>query len=252
MLSEIKKSLAELGFNHNEIKVYVALTQLGEAPAAQIAKKAGLPRTTAISILAKLAEENYLTQHRYRGVTYYWVESPQAIASAFETKIKVANDLNSLLTDLYRSETHFPYAQVYDTKNSIRNFIEKFIAAQPKKSTIYTIDTPSAGNYSKIYSEQIGSSMLSKKQVRGISTRTLVPHGSIGTINPAKLAAQKIELRELPKEIDFKASFWLAQNQLVHFSGNPPFAVVIKHPLIVKSFESIYDFLWKTSRQSTQ
>jgi sugar-specific transcriptional regulator TrmB len=251
MIIEIKKSLKELGFHENEIKVYVALTQLGEAPAAQIAKKAGLPRTTAISILNKLAEDNYLTQHRYRGVTYYWVESPQAIASSLETKIKVAEDLTALLTDLYRSETHFPHAEVYDTKSGIRNFIEKLLAGLPKKTTIYTIDTPSAGNYSKIYSERIGSSMLSKKHARDILTKTLVPHGSIASIDPEKLAGQKIELRELPQGVDFKASLWLVQDQLIHFSGNPPFIVAIKHPLIVKSMEAMYRYFWQISEPAT-
>lgn len=249
MIIEIKKSLKELGFHENEIKIYIALTQLGEAPAAQVAKKAGLPRTTAISILNKLAEDNYLTQHRYRGVTYYWVESPQAIASSLETKMKIAQDLNSLLTDLYRSETHFPHAEVYDTKNGIRNFIEKLLAGLPKKSVIHTIDTPSAGNYSRIYSERIGSSMLGKKEARSILTKTLVPHGGIASIHPEKLAGQKIELRELPQEIDFKASLWLVQGQLIHFSGNPPFIVAIKHPLIVKSMEALYYYFWDASRK---
>ena len=55
----IAKQLTELGFNSNEARVYVALTQLGEANATNIAKKADLPRTTAISILQKLEKEKW-------------------------------------------------------------------------------------------------------------------------------------------------------------------------------------------------
>jgi sugar-specific transcriptional regulator TrmB len=247
MLKEIKNSLKELGFHENEIKVYIALTQLGEAAAAQIAKKAELPRTTAISILNKLAQENYLTMHRYKGVTYYWVESPHAIVSGLETKIKVAEDLNNLLTDLYRAESHFPHATVYDTKLAIRNFIEKTLAKQKKKSVIYTIDAPGAGNYAKIYSEKIETSVLSKKKTRDIITKTLIPHGHFKTISPHKLTMQNIELRELPPGINFKASLWLVEKTLVHFSGNPPFAVAIDHEAIVDSTKSLFDFLWGIS-----
>lgn len=248
MIKEIKKNLTELGFHENEIKVYIALTQLGEAPATKVAKKADLPRTTAISILNKLAQDGYLTTHRYHGVISYWVESPHAIASNLETKIKIAEELNTLLGDLYRSETHFPGAQIFDTKNSIRNFIEKTIAGLPKKSTIYTIDTPGAGNYNKIYSENIEHSVLSKKKTRDIFTKSLVPHGSIKSISPSKLSVQNIELRELPKEIEFNASLWLVDDLLVHFSGNPPFIVAIKHPIIVSSIKSIYNYLWQISK----
>src|SRR3990172_6060250 len=104
MLNDIRANLLELGFKNNEVRVYLALTRLGEATAAQVASKAGLPRTTVISILNKLAQENYLTTHRYKGVFRYWVESPQTIVSGLETKIKVAQELSGLLSGLYRSE----------------------------------------------------------------------------------------------------------------------------------------------------
>ena len=251
-MKEIKNSLSELGFHENEIKVYLALTQLGEATAAQVAKRAELPRTTAISILNKLAQDNYLTMHRYKGLTYYWVESPHAIVASLETKIKVAEDLNGLLTDLYRAESHFPHATVYDTKLAIRNFIEKTLATQKKKSTIYTIDVPGAGNYAKIYSEKIETSVLSKKMTRDIITKTLIPHGSFKTISPHKLKVQEIELRELPAGINFTASLWLVDKTLVHFSGNPPFAVAITHEPIVQSVKSLFDFLWNISKTADQ
>jgi len=56
---QLKKVLKELGFKDNEIKVYLALTELGEAPASKVAKKAGLPRTTTIDNLEHLENENF-------------------------------------------------------------------------------------------------------------------------------------------------------------------------------------------------
>ena len=152
MIREIHENLKDLGFKDSEIKIYVSLTQLGEATAAQVAKKADLPRTTAISILEKLEKENFLTTNRYRGVTYYWIESPKTISDLFENKVEIARDLNKLLTDLYRSESQFPSARVYDTKSGIKQFIEKMLSSVKKKSIIYTIDVPNKGNYTKIYS----------------------------------------------------------------------------------------------------
>lgn len=244
MIKEIKKNLSELGFNNNEIMVYVALTQLGEAPASKIAKKADLPRTTAISILNKLAADGYLTLHHFRGTAYYWIESPRAIVGKFETKIKIAEDLNTLLANLYRSESHFPGAQIFDTKTSIRNFIENTISNLPLRSIIYTIDTPAEGNYAKIFSDNVGDTILSKKQTRAIFTKTLVPFGCLKTIEPRKANQKNIEIRELPADINFKASLWLINNLLVLFSGNPPFVVAIKHPLIVTSLKGVYDHFW--------
>ena len=155
MNNEIKNSLKNLGFRNNEIKVYMALTSLGEANAAEIAKKADLPRTTAISILEKLKEDNYLTTHKYRGTTSYWIESPQTLVNIFEHKIDIANSLGELLNKEYRQEAHFPFAETYDTKTGIRQYIEKFLCKLNKNSTIYTIDSPKSGNYAKIFSDKM-------------------------------------------------------------------------------------------------
>jgi sugar-specific transcriptional regulator TrmB len=243
----IKNQLQELGFNTNEIRVYLALTELGEAKAAAIAKQADLPRTTVISILDKLKNDNYLTAHKYRGTTYYWVESPKTIKESLLYKVDIATDLENSLNDLYRSESHFPFGQVYDTKSSIKKFIEKIISGLNKKDTIYTIDSPLEGNYVKIFSEDFNKIFLKEKKKKEVLTHTLVPHGSFAKIDPYKINNQNIIIRELPADIKFSSSLWFIKGNMVHFSGKPPFVSLVKHEIIVSSMKSIYDFLWNSS-----
>lgn len=247
MEKKVIESLKELGFKGNEIKVYISLTQLGEATASQVARKADIPRTTAISILEKLKGDNYLTTNRYKGTTYYWIESPKTIIDSFENKIDVAKKLGTFLTDLYRSEANFPYAKVYDTKSGIKQFIEKVISNTRKKSIIYTIDAPSRGNYTKIYSENIENTLVKQKIKKEIVTYTLVPFGSFSGIADHKTESQIIKIREMPAGISFLASFWFVNDMIVHFSGNPPFIAAIKHEAIARSMKSVYDFLWNIS-----
>lgn len=244
---DASQHLQELGLNQNEIKVYTALTQLGEAPASRVAKKANLPRTTAISILEKFRHENYVSTHKYKGVTYYWIESPQVLSESFLTKAAVAKELGAMFSDLYRTEAHFPYAEIHDTTSSIRKFIEKTIANLKPKSVIYTIDTPNEGNYNKIYSENIENIILSGKKKKDVHTFTLVPHGSFATIASSKLKSQNIVIRELPINIRFNGSLWIVENTIVHFSGNPPFVVALKHENITKGIKGLFDFLWEIS-----
>ena len=248
MANKIDKILKELGFTHNEVKVYIALTQLGESVASKIAKKAGLPRTTAISILDKLHESNYLSNHKYKGVTYYWIESPKTIQTVFENRIKMAEELNDLLGDMYRSEADFPSAKIYDTKQAIKNFIEKTVVNLDKKSTLYTIDSPSVGNYERIYSLDFRMTLYGIKNKKEVITRSLVPQGSYAGIDPKKIKAQNIVIREMPKEINFKAAIWILKDSLILFSGKYPFIVSIKHKLISDSIKSVYDYLWVISK----
>ncbi len=248
MLEKINTSLKELGFKPNEIKVYIALTQLGESPASKVAKKVDLPRTTVISILEKLSNDNFLSTHKYKGTTFYWIESPKTLKQILENKIKIADDLDELLSDLYHTEADFPFAQIYDSKSSIKSFIEKTIAGLPKKSTIYTIDHPGEGNYKKIFSDDIGWTLVELKNKKQVSTNTLVPYDHLDKINPKKISSQNITVKELPPEINFEASMWLIKDTLVLFSGKYPFVVAIKHKIITQSMKTVYDFLWKVSK----
>lgn len=247
MIKQIQKNLKELGFNHNESKVYIVLTQLGESTAAQVAKKADLPRTTVISILEKLNSKNHISTHRYKGVTYYWIESPRTIKESLLNRVKIADELDKMLTDLYRSEAHFPHGFIYDTKSGIKSFVEKLLINVKDKSVIYTIDSPKQGNYSKIYSDNFTSTLNELKKKKEIATMTLVPHGSFETINPEKMKIQHIIIREMPPEIKFKSSLWIVDDFVVLFSGNPPFISAVRHPAITESTKSLFDFLWNIS-----
>jgi len=249
MLQQIKNNLKELDFDSNEIKVYLASTQLGEAPASKIAKKAGLHRTTTISILERLAEAGYLSLHRYHGITYYWVESPKTLEASFANRAAIAGQLGDLLTDLYRSEANFPFANIYDTKKSIKNFIEKLLLNTKKESTIYTIDTPHQGNYSKIYSDDFHNQMLKIKKEKNIKTLTLIPANTYQEINSDKIKRQNIAIREMPAGINFESSVWFVDKFAVLFSGKPPFIVAVHHRSIVAGLKSFFDFLWPLSKE---
>jgi sugar-specific transcriptional regulator TrmB len=245
MDKKLNEYLTELGFKPSEIKVYVASTQLGEASATQIAKKISLPRTTVISILQRLEEDNYISTHRYKGKTYFWVESPRLIKDSLEQKMKVASNLEEILTELYRSESNFPFSKTFDTKTSIKKYIEKTLLETAKKSTIYTIDNPNVGNYRKIFSDDYGRILVDIKKSRQIMTKTLIPNGTKRKIDPKKLTTQEIKIRELPEGIEFPASLWIMKKKIVFFSGKLPFLVEINHPLIRESIWSLYQFLWQ-------
>lgn len=245
----LSSTLHELGLSKTEVTVYLALTQLGEAPAVIIAKKTGLPRTTVLSILERFSQQGFITTHHYRGKTYFWIESPQVLVDLFQQKASLAERLCVDLSSLYRTDFSFPFADVYDTKAGIQKFIQKFLTSLPKKALLRTIDAPGEGNYRRIYGDLVGENLLKVKRQRGIITHTLIPANDFSGIDPKKLKAQEIMLRSLPNGMTFQSSLWLSHDLLVHFSGQPPFAVAIKHPGIVEGMRGLFDILWQTAKK---
>lgn len=251
-MNNISKNLKDLGFNKNEIATYIALTGLGEAKAAPIAKRANLSRTTVISILERLEKEGLVSSNKYKGTIYWWIESPHILKSIYENKVNIADSMVEELSSLYRSDHIFPGAKIYDTKEGIRNFTERLLISLKKGSTIYTIDSPRVGNYQKIFSDEYNTVFVGLKKKRSIVTRTLVPAGTFATIDENKLVAQNIVIRELPPKIEFESSVWFTSDVVVLFSSKPPYLVAVKNPAIYEGLKSIYDFLWQVSEPKNQ
>ncbi|XLQ20533.1 MAG: hypothetical protein ACKUBY_01995 [Candidatus Moraniibacteriota bacterium] len=170
------------------------------------------------------------------------------IKKSLEQKVVIADELDILLTDLYRSESDFPYAKIYDTKSSIKSFIETLISKTENGTTIYTIDNPKSGNYRKILSKKFYYDMIAMKNKNNITTQTLIPEGTYKTINPQKIIDRNIEIHELPKNVEFKASLWIIDNTLVLFSGKYPFIVAVNHKIITSSIKSFFDYFWMIAK----
>jgi DNA-binding Lrp family transcriptional regulator len=246
-MNKIAKNLKDLGFSKNEITTYIALTGLGEAKAAAIAKRADLSRTTVINILERLEKEGLVSSNKYKGSISWWIESPHILKNIYENKISIANSMVDALSGMYRADHIFPGAKIYDTKEGIKNFTERLLISLKHGSIICTIDSPRVGNYQKIFSDEYNTVFVNLKKKRSIITRTLVPAGTFATIDKRKLAQQNITIRELPPKIEFESSVWFTSDVTVFFSSKPPYLVAIKNPAIYDGLKSIYDFLWQTS-----
>jgi len=246
-MNKISKNLIALGFNKNEVATYIALTGLGEAKAAAIAKRADLSRTTVISILERLEKEGLVSSNKYKGSISWWIESPHILKNIYENKVSIADSMVEELSSLYRADHIFPGTKVYDTKEGIKNFKERLLISLKKGSIIYTIDSPRVGNYQKTFSDEYNTVFLGLKKKRSIVTRTLVPSGTFATINRHKLADQNITIRELPPKIEFESSVWFTSDVVVFFSSKPPYLIALKNLAIYDGLKSIYDFLWQIS-----
>ena len=88
MLDLIKK----LGLNENEIKVYLALLELGPSLVTKIAQKAGINRTSSYDILERLVRYNLVTYASGQGSKKeYSAMPPYNLISFLERQQKEKN-----------------------------------------------------------------------------------------------------------------------------------------------------------------
>ena len=72
-MKDIEKKLVDQGFTVKEAKLYIATLSLGEATATDIAKRAGIERTTSYNILPTLVRKGLVDTTEKGGVKYFLV-----------------------------------------------------------------------------------------------------------------------------------------------------------------------------------
>jgi hypothetical protein len=123
-----------------------------------------------------------------------------------------------LLKDLYHSNNDIPFSQVYDTKQSIANFIEKTVLTLKKNCTIKVIESPKEKNYDVFFTSEYFDRLVSIKNKNNILTQTLIQHNSFDIIKKSSLQKQKIVIREMDENINFEASIWIIEDKIILFS----------------------------------
>ena len=129
----ITERLENLGISGKLASIYLALLQLGSAPAGEIARYAGISRTTAYDLLAELSRRRLATQS-CRGKTNIWVaEPPESLKSIPQQQLSLIDSLLPDLNALYNTDSAKPSITYYDGVEGIKSVWEEMLACKDRE-----------------------------------------------------------------------------------------------------------------------
>ena len=135
-MNGVKEKLRELGFSEKEATVYLTLLGVGAAVASDIAKRAGLKRSTAYVILESLAEKGLVSAVDRRGVRLYHaapaeqlVQYMRNMASRYEGFVDVAKVLSQKLKAPRAASTPAPKVQIFQGMDAVKSVYEDVLAS---------------------------------------------------------------------------------------------------------------------------
>ncbi len=127
------KILEEIGFTQGQIKVYMALIQLGESTIGPISKKAKVTPAKVYPILEKLKDKGLITHVIKSGTKYFQALNPNRILDYMEDKEKKLHaqkteikDLIPTLVSQQESEA-IQYATIYESYNGIKTLYDEIL-----------------------------------------------------------------------------------------------------------------------------
>ena len=236
--------LKEYGLSDNEIKVYLASLVLGTSKVNEIAKKAGLLRTTAYEVLKSLVEQGLVSYVIKSGVRYFEVSDPNKLISILEEKKDKINSILPELEALKSSATEKPMIELYEGKAGIKTILGDIIRLRPKE----ILQMNSARIFQTL--EFYFPHWINKRVENRIHSRVLQERVKI---TEELKGRNKVELREikfLPEKFKINTANLIYGDKMAILTMKEDIiGVVIESKEIVETQRSMFEILWGISKK---
>lgn len=238
------KDLEQFGLDDKKAKVYLAVLELGEAKAFDVAKKANLERPTTYDVLQKLAKEGLISFYEKRGVRYFVAENPETIQRQLQAKQQALASLLPRLKSIHNTLENKPHIKFYEEIAGIRTVLEDTLTAGNKK----LCGILSMADLFKIPGRKFMDNYTALRIQAGINLRVI-------RSRPKEVAeywqtdvAAKRELRYAPADKIFNMTMYIYNNKVSLISSQKEnFGMIIESKELHENMQNLFEALWQIS-----
>jgi len=241
---DFEQQLATMGLDGKLYRAYVAVLELGEAPVQMVAKKAGLGRTTAYDLLAKLEKDGLIHMVERGNKRHVVAEDPVVIMQRLELKRQVMGDLLPQLRSIYNRAKSKPDIRFYEGEEGIRTVLWDTLTCRSKNlrgilSMNELTETPGLEEFDLYIAERLK---------RGIHLRVLRSASKdVDTIWPQS-AADLRELRYAPPAVLLSMTTYIYDDKVVFISSKKEnYGMIFQSEEFSRLHENLFEGIWAIS-----
>jgi len=241
-----QKQLIELGFQEKEASVFLSLLELGPSTATEIARKAGINRTTSYDILESLSSRGLISLIPEAKIQKYAAQDPKKVIDFLENKVrntkKQLEKATSLLPELmsvYNTKEK-PRVKFYEGIEEMKEAFEDTLTAKTE-ILAYAVGE----DMYKALSEKYFNDYFKKRVAKNISVRVIAPDDE-GTKKVIENDAEELRTTLLvPKEtFYFSVETNIYNNKVLLISWREKFAVLVESAQIADSQRKMFELAW--------
>lgn len=246
----LMNTLVSTGLSPKEVGVYIALLELGKGTVSQIARKAGINRTTGYDILDNLVNIGVISISGKEPKQEYVAESPEAlktfIAREIENKKDALKEVEKIVPELttMHNKTARPRVFFYEGKEGLKQVYEDTLTSHEPIRAYASVDDVHATlpNYFPDYYKR-----RAKKNI---------PIRAIFTDNPEGRALSKYDVEEkresvfIPESIyGFHPEINIYDNKIMIASWREQLGIIIESEEIADAMKKIYELAWAEAKR---
>lgn len=244
-MENIVKNLIDSGLEEEEANIYLAILLLGKATISDIARKAGIKRTTIYSYIGELLRKDLIHKTAKGRRIYYIAEHPEKIIRRLEAKKKKIEAVLPQLTKFYCSASFRPNLRYYEGIEGMREIYREMTKTSKILYSVFSAD-----EYNNVFTEEDGWEFLNNIREHGGKLKYLVEDTEEGRrylkggyhkgIGSGKLLPKGFSLSHSEVQVTGNKVTMLS---LVNLVG-----VIIENPEIAEVQKNFIEFIWKNTK----
>lgn len=237
---ELKNQLEQLDLTGKKADVYLACLELGSATVIEIAKKAGIKRTTAYDILLDLIQKGLVSETSKGKKRLFVGEDPEKIKKDLQGKERLISEILPMLKSVYNVKGVKPKIRYYEGVEGLKEVYSDTLKYSGEILAFASEDVV------KVLGSWIEHYMASRAK-NGIRYRGIIPRTEF--IQKEIIPKDQQQLRALklidPKKYPFSIEINIYGHSKVSLmSSKEQLGLVIESTEIYNTMKLIFELIW--------
>lgn len=144
----LETELRDIGLKENEVRVFLAVLELGETTIGEVEKRLSLHRQIIYNATDSLHVEGLLRIREIRGKKHFSVPNPKVIEERAKERLEKVKSIVPKLLDRANSMQSKDEVSIYRGERAVRNYYVESIELEPTKSEILILGVNSERYFS--------------------------------------------------------------------------------------------------------
>lgn len=235
--------LIKLGFTEKEVSTYLALLELGNQPAANVAKKIGIPKSTALFILENLTKRGYVQKSK-RGIAQYFFVDPQDLIKVKQQEHQQETEaLKEVVPLLEEFKTPFSYKPKVTFYEGISGCQKVYLQLLESQTEILEMGIHK--DLEEKFGQKFMDNFIKQRCKRNIFLR------AISSDNPIDKALQQLDdeqkrtQRFLPPNAETYSSIAIWENKVLLLNlHSDAFGILIENEAFCRTLKTLFEVLY--------
>jgi HTH-type transcriptional regulator, sugar sensing transcriptional regulator len=248
-MTNTKEKLINIGLNEKEAEVYLSILTLGKGTVTDIARQAGIKRTSIYQYIETLLKEGLIFQTVFKKRTLYVPEDPKKIIRLLENKQNKIEKNKQEITEaipgleaLYTASLSRPSISYYQGKDGIREVYSEILS---NNKNVYTFFSPR--KVFKLFSYEENDRMLMALYNNGGMLYNIIEKSDEAE---KRLKIKKynsfVKSKVLKDSFKFDTDLLIGKDEIAMISFDNLLGVIIKDKAIANLQKNIFQTIWKS------